>query len=374
MENEKEISMTSERETALTSDSENNTVEPVFAPAATYVQMPEEQPKKKKKTKLIVICAIIAVLVAGFAVGGFFIIKEVGVQNKISEVSAVADSFESGETGYSGALQMLEKYEKESDQRIIDAVRKTKTELNNLKAPTEAYYEGLKYAGDGAYYQAVTALLKVTSESKNYDAATEKISELKESLKSEVETTADKYIKDKDYDRAISAYEFYDKTYSGNTFSEKIAVTKEERAKYLAEKKAEEERLKAEREKQELENARAKLRISRCWVSGPDSAGGYELHINWTNKSDKIVKYFVFGVTFIDPVGEAISTWRIDKVVYCQDVGPFNPGGGRSGSGWYWGKYYDSIIDHPKIVSVQVEYMDGTVWTLTSKEIDAVQY
>lgn len=120
--------------------------------------------------------------------------------------------------------------------------------------------------------------------------------------------------------------------------------------------------------------AQSKLRISKCWVSGPDSAGGYELHINYTNKSDKTIKYFDFGVTFYNAVGDPISTWRIDRTEYCRDTGPIAPGGGQSDSSVYWGKYYDAPIDHPEIVSVDVEYMDGTTWTLTKDEIAYVQY
>lgn len=133
-------------------------------------------------------------------------------------------------------------------------------------------------------------------------------------------------------------------------------------------------KIKAARESAIKAAAQSKLRISKCWVSGPDSAGGYELHINYTNKSDKAIKYFDFGVTFYNAVGDPISTWRIDKIEYCRDTGPIAPGGGQSDSSVYWGKYYDAPIDHPEIVSVDVEYMDGTTWTLTKDEIAYVQY
>lgn len=122
------------------------------------------------------------------------------------------------------------------------------------------------------------------------------------------------------------------------------------------------------------EQARSKLRISRCWVNGPDSAGGYELYINYENKSDKVIKYFRFGVTFYNAVGDPISTWRINKIEYCEDTGPIAQGEGMRGNSEYWGKYYDSPIDHPEIVDVEVEYMDGTTWELSDEEISYVQY
>lgn len=122
------------------------------------------------------------------------------------------------------------------------------------------------------------------------------------------------------------------------------------------------------------EQARSKLRISRCWVNGPDSAGGYELYINYENKSDKVIKYFRFGVTFYNAVGDPISTWRINKIEYCEDTGPIAQGEGIRGNSEYWGKFYDSPIDHPEIVDVEVEYMDGTTWELSDEEISYVQY
>lgn len=122
------------------------------------------------------------------------------------------------------------------------------------------------------------------------------------------------------------------------------------------------------------ENARSQLRISRCWVIGPDSANGYELHINYENKSEKTIKYFRFGVTFYNAVGDPIKTWRIDSIEYCEDVGPIGTGAGQSGNSGYWGKYYDSPIDHPEIVYIHVEYTDGSTWELSDDEISAVQY
>lgn len=138
--------------------------------------------------------------------------------------------------------------------------------------------------------------------------------------------------------------------------------------------KAANERARAASELARKEASQNKLRISKCWVSGPDYAGGYELHINYENKSDKVIKYFDFGVTFYNAVGDPISSWQIDKVEYCRDTGPIEPGGGQSGSSIYWGKYYDAPIDHPEIVQVSVEYMDGTTWVLTKDEISYVQY
>lgn len=88
----------------------------------------------------------------------------------------------------------------------------------------------------------------------------------------------------------------------------------------------------------------------------------------------KVIKYFRFGVTFYNAVGDPISTWRINKIEYCEDTGPIAQGEGMRGNSEYWGKFYDSPIDHPEIVDVEVEYMDGTTWELSDEEISYVQY
>lgn len=134
------------------------------------------------------------------------------------------------------------------------------------------------------------------------------------------------------------------------------------------------DKMQLEREEARKKASRSRLRVSKCWVSGPDSAGGYELHINYENKSDQVIKYFRFGVTFYNAVGDAINTWRIDSIEYCEDTGPFAKGVCRSGNSVYWGKYYDSPIDHPEIVYIEVVYMNDSTWTLTKDEIADVQY
>ena len=346
-----------------------------FTPATENAEPAPEKPKKKKSAKPIVIAVAAVAVIAALVVGVFFAVKEGRVKSDLKQLESALPSYEAHEMNYTEASEFVKSFiNPEKDQRVIDSATEIQNKLGELREPTEAYYRGLDLLKQKEYYQAATQFKSVTAVSKNYESAQKNFADLKEQVKEELEKSANDSGTVKNYDKAISTLNSYAELYSEDVFGEKLKALKEEQTKYLAAKKAEEEKKKAEQEKQAREKAQSQLRISRCWVSGPDSAGGYELHINWTNKTSKTVKYLHFGVTFYDPVGEPISTWRIDKVEYCQDVGPFGPGGGRSGSNWYWGKYYDSIISYPELVYLKVEYTDGTSWTLNSNEIAAVQY
>lgn len=134
--------------------------------------------------------------------------------------------------------------------------------------------------------------------------------------------------------------------------------------------------LKAEADKQvAIEQARSIIRVKRIWCSKPDSAGGVELYFNFTNNSEKTIKYVNFGATFYNAVGDVV-TCRIkdDTINYCQETGPYEKGEGLSGSNWYWGKFYSWDISSVKLVYLSIDYMDGSSVTLTDDQIEYVQY
>jgi hypothetical protein len=123
------------------------------------------------------------------------------------------------------------------------------------------------------------------------------------------------------------------------------------------------------------EEARSIIRVSRVWVSRPDSAGGVELYINWVNNSDKAINYVYFGVRFLNAVGDAVTcTIKRDWVNNCSATGPFARGQGMSGTGRYWGKYYNWNIQTAELVSLEIRYADGSRVTLTPAQLELVQY
>ena len=119
------------------------------------------------------------------------------------------------------------------------------------------------------------------------------------------------------------------------------------------------------------------IRVRRVWTSNPDSAGGVELYINFTNMSDKTIKYVTFGVKLYNAVGDVVEC-KYDNalfgVYYCKDTGPYEKGEGLSGTSWHWGDFYNWDIDHAELVSVEIEYMDGTETEIDGDDIGIIQY
>lgn len=132
---------------------------------------------------------------------------------------------------------------------------------------------------------------------------------------------------------------------------------------------------KAAKKQAALDEARSLIQVTGIWVSKPDSAGGVELYFNFVNKSDKVIKYVNFGATFYNKVGDVVKCeYENARVNRCYSTGPFAKGEGLSGYGWYWGDYYNWDIASVKLVSLDIEYMDGSTYTFDDDQIAYVQY
>ncbi len=132
---------------------------------------------------------------------------------------------------------------------------------------------------------------------------------------------------------------------------------------------------KAAKKQASLDEARSLIRVTGIWVSKPDSAGGVELYFNFVNKSDKVIKYVNFGATFYNSVGDVVKCeYENARINRCYSTGPFAKGEGLSGSGWYWGDYYNWDISSVKLVSLDIEYMDGSTYKFDDDQIAHVQY
>ena len=121
------------------------------------------------------------------------------------------------------------------------------------------------------------------------------------------------------------------------------------------------------------QEARKIIRFKRVYYH-MNSAGGAEVHFSWVNNSDKQIKYITFGISFYNGVGDLIKPdYDREAINYCSDTGPFSKGKG-TGSNWYWGPFYSWDIKSVKLVSVRIEYMDGSTRNLTKDEVEYVQY
>ena len=184
-------------------------------------------------------------------------------------------------------------------------------------------------------------------------------------------------IEDYDLSGATEAAEALHSDYLG---SEEDIAAQELVAEVIEEREAkreEEEALVEERRKAREQELKNTIRVKRVWTSNPDSAGGVELYINFTNMSDKTIKYVTFGIKLYNAVDDVVQC-KYDKTItgvyYCRDTGPYEKGEGLSGTSWHWGDFYNWDIDHAELVSVEIEYMDGTEIEIDGDDVELVQY
>lgn len=142
-------------------------------------------------------------------------------------------------------------------------------------------------------------------------------------------------------------------------------------------KKAEEEKanLLAEQSRSAQEKARSILRISNIYPSKPNSAGGVDLQIVWKNNSDKIIKYVFFAVDPYNAVNDKVrSEIGGTSTFNGRETGPFKKGEGGNGNARWENAWYNSTIKTVKLISVDIEYMDGTKVTFKGDDLTYIQY
>lgn len=117
------------------------------------------------------------------------------------------------------------------------------------------------------------------------------------------------------------------------------------------------------------------IRVTKLQVSSPNSAGGVSLYIGFRNMSDRVIKYITFEVVPYNAVGD---------IAYCEirhysnfrgrDTGPYEKGEGLLGnnSGYWDCAWYNYDITDVKLISIDIEYMDGTRESLSGDDIDCV--
>lgn len=130
---------------------------------------------------------------------------------------------------------------------------------------------------------------------------------------------------------------------------------------------------KAAAEKEDLLNHT--IRVTRLSFSKPNSAGGVDLYIGYTNLSQKVIKYVTFTVTPYNAVGDVVhSQIGYKSTINAKDTGPRAYGEGLSAhSSWHWDcAWYSWQIDSLQLSKIYIEYMDGSTCTLTGDDISAV--
>lgn len=101
------------------------------------------------------------------------------------------------------------------------------------------------------------------------------------------------------------------------------------------------------------------VEIVKAWISSPNSAGGFEVHVGFRNKSQKVIKYATIRGRFYNAVDDPIET-DYETSFNGKETGPINPGKTNNYSSQYWGLYYSWQVKYLKLYEIDIEYMDGT--------------
>jgi len=127
-----------------------------------------------------------------------------------------------------------------------------------------------------------------------------------------------------------------------------------------------------------VKNTGAKIVIDDYSPSAPNSAGGRDAIIYWTNTTNKTIKYIWFHVTAYNAVDDIVVCSIKQKTsTSLQLTGPIEHGKGGSGivageSRWS-NVWYNWDIRRMKITKIDIEFIDGSKSTLGPDEFYIVR-
>ncbi|HEY5587871.1 MAG TPA: hypothetical protein VIK86_02830 [Candidatus Paceibacterota bacterium] len=125
--------------------------------------------------------------------------------------------------------------------------------------------------------------------------------------------------------------------------------------------------------KKKVDDARSMLKVIKLYPSAPNSAGGVDLNILWTNSSKKVIKYIIFEVVPYNAVGDVQSSdIGGDSNFRGKVTGPVNPGENDGGGSVWECAWYNSTITSVKLVGVDITYMDDSTASLDSTQVQYV--
>ena len=128
---------------------------------------------------------------------------------------------------------------------------------------------------------------------------------------------------------------------------------------------------------QENINPKDIIRIKSITTSEPNYANGVDLEIEWTNMSDKVIKYITFTAYPINAVGDIVecNIRTLNRGQFKgQETGPIEKGKGNKEGYVFQNAWYNNTIVKAMLMQIDIEYMDGTKVKLDSSQIDEVIY
>ncbi|KZL88791.1 hypothetical protein CLMAG_58840 [Clostridium magnum DSM 2767] len=277
-----------------------------------------------------------------------------------AEKNYKSDKFSEAKKCYQTALNYKEDSNLQSKIKLCD----------NLQDSYNEYNKGTELLDKKDYLGAYNAFKKVSSEDqKRFSIAKDKLTQSsKLYIDSELGQAKD-FASKADYQNAITHINSILSIDSNNQIAKALKTQYESD---LQKKLDEQKRIEEEQAKQkEIDNVKNTIRLINAWTSRPNSAGGVDLKILWTNTSNKAVKYAFFNVVPYNAVGDPQQcTIRHDPSFRGKVTGPINPGQTYGGDQVWECAWYNNTIVSVKVKSIDITYMDGSTVSINEKQAE----
>ncbi len=114
------------------------------------------------------------------------------------------------------------------------------------------------------------------------------------------------------------------------------------------------------------------IKITSAYLGRPNSASGVDAYFYYKNLSDKTIKYLVWEGYPMNAVGDRVNC----EIRGYQDyrgkhTGPVKPG--KKGGGCWSCAWYNSTAKKLILTGIDIEYMDGSTFTIKESEIEYVR-
>lgn len=228
--------------------------------------------KKTKNNKLFIIILVLSILV--FSLAGYIYKNNYDSKNFNFNVSVADQYFDEEE--YSAAKEYYQRALKYKRDILINSKIE---DCNKFGDSLVSFENGIKLFNEKNYSDAYVSFSKVILEDEEkYKLAQEKMLESSSLYFSQEAASAEELADKFDYQGAFDHINKILNIDPNNQNALGLKAQYQHEAEEFAKQK-------------EIDNARSILRISSCYTARPNSAGGVDLHIVWTNNSGKTIKY-----------------------------------------------------------------------------------
>ena len=125
------------------------------------------------------------------------------------------------------------------------------------------------------------------------------------------------------------------------------------------------------RQEERINLLKNSVKITKAWLSNPNSAGGVDANVYYKNLSDKTIKYFDWTGYPINAVGDRVGCEIRGYGEYRgRDTGPVKP---KHTNGGCWDcAWYNNTARKLVLTGIEITYMDGSSLTIQDDEISYV--